>query len=114
MGGAGLLNEMTRRRALALAVMALADVGGRCPGEMDWKQAEYVIRGMLKEARRRETMDTKDQAYAAALELVKWIELRLWRQRIIRDRNGRRLDRVEDVVQAILDDRLEVRDGGVL
>lgn len=49
-----LMDEMTTRRALALAVVALNAVVDRYPGEVEWRQAREVVCELLEDARKAE------------------------------------------------------------
>lgn len=59
------------------------------------------------------TITRDDMCYLAALALVQQLEARLAYGRPIIDKSGQRLTTLEDVVQAILDDRIPESEDGI-
>lgn len=57
------------------------------------------------------SIGARERVYLAALALVVWIEERLERQIHFRDSAGRCLTSLDEVIRAILENRLEVNNG---
>lgn len=100
--------RMTARQVIAMAVMALADVSARCPHDLEWAAAHKYMQGVLKKMQEETAMlDDRETSYRNALQLVAQIDRDIQQgTRHYRDRSGRLLLDLGEVVDAILRDEL--------